>query len=144
MGSSVREDQGDDKLYPKKYYRIVSSHSEMLLSAMDITVAINSDCEIEINITIHVPALLSVCRNNYYEMILIVNFISLFYRCHRRYVRLFYHDICLYFYRRSNTSVILQLYACVYMNAYYNCTHRNMDYIVVFIKIVTMRITTNW
>ena len=55
---------------------------------MCVTMAININCEIEINITIHVPALLSVCQNNY-EMIFIVNFISLFYRYHRGYVRLF-------------------------------------------------------
>ena len=105
---------------------------------------ISINCEIEINITVHVAALLSVCQNSYYEMSFIATFISLFYRFHRRYVRLFYHDICLYLYRHSNTFVILQLYACVYLNAYYNCAHRNMDFIVVFIKIVTMRITTNW
>ena len=106
--------------------------------------AISINCEIEINITVHVAALLSVCRNSYYKVNFIATFISLLYRYHRRYVRFFYHDICLYFYRRSNTSVILQLYACLYLNAYYNCAHRNMDFIVVFIKIVTMRITTNW
>ena len=40
-----------------------------LFSAMDITVAINSNCEIEINITIHTLALLSMCQNNYYSII---------------------------------------------------------------------------
>ena len=111
---------------------------------MNDTIAISINCEIEINITVHVAALLSVCRNNYYEMIIIATFITLFYRYHRRYVRLFYRDICSLFSSRSNTFVILQLYACLYLNAYYNCAHRNMDFIVVFIKIVTMRITTNW
>ena len=111
---------------------------------MNVTMAISVNGEIEINITIHVPALKSVCRNNYYEMTFIATLISLLYRYHRRYVRLFYHDICLYFYRHSNTSVILQLYACVYLNAYSNCAHRNMDFLVVFIKIVAIRITTNW
>ena len=111
---------------------------------MNNTMAISVNCEIEINITIHVPARQSVCRNNYDEMIIIATFISLFYRYHRRYVRLFYHDICSFFYSRSNTSVILQLYACLYLNAYYHCAHRNMDFIVVFIKIVTMRTTMNW
>ena len=80
---------------------------------MNVTMAISVNCEIEKNITIHVPALLSVCRNSYYKINFIAAFISLLYRYHRRYVRLFYHDICLYFYRRSNTSVILQLYACL-------------------------------
>ena len=40
-----------------------------LFSAIDITVAINSSCEIEINITIHTLALLSMCQNNYYSII---------------------------------------------------------------------------
>ena len=44
-------------------------------STMDITVAINSNCEIEINITIHTLALLSMNQNTYYS---IVTFIRLF------------------------------------------------------------------
>ena len=46
-----------------------------LFSAMDITLAINSNCEIEINITIHTLALFSMCENNYYS---IVTFITAF------------------------------------------------------------------
>ena len=38
-------------------------------SVMNITVAINSNCQIEINITIHTLALLSMCQNNYYSII---------------------------------------------------------------------------
>ena len=68
---------------------IASSRSKPLFSAIDITIAINTNYEIEINNTIHAPTLLSVCQNSYYQMIFIVNFISLFYRYHRRYVRLF-------------------------------------------------------
>ena len=60
-----------------------------LFSAMDITIAINANCEIEINITIHAPTLLSVCQNSYYQMIFIANFMSLLYRYHGRYLRLF-------------------------------------------------------
>ena len=82
--------------------------------------AISINCEIEINITVHLAALLSVCQNSYYEMIFIATFISLLSPYHHRYVRLFYHDICLYFYTHSNISVIVHLYACVYLNAYYN------------------------
>ena len=48
-----------------------------LFSAIHISVAINTNCEIEINITIHAPALLSMCQNSYYYIIFIVNFISL-------------------------------------------------------------------
>ena len=40
-----------------------------LFSAMDITLAINSNCEIERNITIHTLALLSMCQNNCYSII---------------------------------------------------------------------------
>ena len=40
-----------------------------LFYAMHITVAINSNCEIEINITIHTLALLSMCQNSYYSII---------------------------------------------------------------------------
>ena len=60
-----------------------------LFSAIDIPVAINTNYEIEINITIHAPALLSMCQNSYYQMIFIANFISLLCRCHRGYVRRF-------------------------------------------------------
>ena len=74
---------------------------------MNVTMAINIKCEIEINSVIHVPALLSMCQNSYYQMIFIATFISFLYRYHRRYVRLFYHDICFYFYRPSSTSEIL-------------------------------------
>ena len=56
---------------------IASSLAEMLLSAMDITVAINSDCEIEINITTCAPTLLTMCQNSYYQMNFIANFMSL-------------------------------------------------------------------
>ena len=45
---------------------IASSHSESLLSAMYITIVGNTDREIEVNITIHAPALLSMCQNSYY------------------------------------------------------------------------------
>ena len=81
------EDEDDDKLYPNNFWRIVSSRSKTLFSAMNVTMAISINCEIEINISIHVPALLSACQNSY-EIIFIVNFISLFYRYHRGYVRL--------------------------------------------------------
>ena len=67
---------------------ITSSLSEMLLSAMDITVAINSDCEIEINITICGPTLLNMCQNSYCQMNFIANFMSLLCRCHCRYLHL--------------------------------------------------------
>ena len=67
---------------------IASSLSETLFSTMNVTRAISINCEIELNINIHVPALQSLCQNSY-EMMFIVNFISLFYRYHRRYVRLF-------------------------------------------------------
>ena len=40
-----------------------------LFSTMDITVAINSNCEIEINITIHTLALLSMNQNTYYSIV---------------------------------------------------------------------------
>ena len=55
---------------------------------MNVTMAISTNCEMEINISRRVPALLSVCQNSH-EMIFIVNSILLFYRYHRRYVRLF-------------------------------------------------------
>ena len=65
---------------------VAFSLSEMLLSAMYITVAINSDCEIEINITICAATLLNMCQNSYCQMNFIANFISLFCRCHCRYL----------------------------------------------------------
>ena len=102
------------------FWEIASSHSETLFSAMNVTMEININCEIEINIIIHAPTLLSVCQSTYYEMICIVSFISLFYHYHRRYVCLFYHDICSFFYSGNNISEILQLYAWLYLNAYYN------------------------
>ena len=111
---------------------------------MNVTMAISINCEIEVNIRIHAPALLSVCQNSYYEMIFIVDFISLFYRYHCRYVRLFYHDICSFYYSRSNTSEILQLYTCLHFSSYYKYTSTNMNFIVVLIKIPTMGRTTNW
>ena len=88
MGSKVGEDEGDDKLYPNNFWKTMSSHSKTLFSAMNVTMAISTNCEIEINISIHIPALLSVCQNRY-EMIFIVKFISLFCGYHCRYVRLF-------------------------------------------------------
>ena len=54
---------------------------------MNVTMAISNNCEIEINISIHVPALLSVCQKSD-EMIFIVNFISLSYPYYLRYLRL--------------------------------------------------------
>ena len=89
MGSKVCEDEGDGKLYSNNFWRIVSSHSKTLFSAMNLTTAINTNCEIEINIIIHTPALLSICQNSYYKVIFIAKLISLLCRFHRRYVRLF-------------------------------------------------------
>ena len=39
---------------------------------MDITVAINSNCEIETNITIYMLALLSMCQHNYYSIVTLI------------------------------------------------------------------------
>ena len=60
-----------------------------LFFAIGINITINTNCEIEINITIHAPVLLTMCENSYYQIILIANFMPLFCRYHRGYVRLF-------------------------------------------------------
>ena len=138
MGSKVCEDEGDGKLCFNNFWRIVSSHSKTLFPAMNLTTAINTNCEIEINITIHTPALLSICQHGYYQVIFIAKFISLLCRFHRRYVHLFYHDICSFFYSHSNTSEILQLYTCLHLNAYYNQIYTNINFMVVLIKILTI------
>ena len=54
---------------------LASSHSETLSSAMNITIAINADREIEITIGMHARALLCISQNGYYQ---IVTLISLF------------------------------------------------------------------
>ena len=102
---------------------------------MNITIAINTNREIGITIAIHVPAFLSIFQNSYYH---IVTLISLFCPCRCNHVRLFCHDICTFFYSRSKTSEILQLYPCLHLNAYYNQTYTNINFIVVLIKIHTM------
>ena len=58
----------------RTFAETVASCAMTLFSAIDITVAINSNCEIEINITIHTLALLSMNQNTYYS---IVTFIRL-------------------------------------------------------------------
>ena len=101
---------------------IASSHSETLLSAMDITIAVNTDREIDINITIHVPGLLSSCQNSYYQIIFIFTLILLFCVCCCKYVGLFEYDICSFFYSRRNTSKILQLCTYLHFSSYYKYT----------------------
>ena len=113
---------------------IASSHSETLLSAMDITIAVNTDREIDINITIRVLGLLSSCQNSYYQIIFIFTLILLFLVCCCNYVGLFEYDICSCFYSRNNISEILQLYAWLHLNAYYNYTCTNIHFIVVLIN----------
>ena len=64
---------------------IASSESETLLCGMDITIAVNTDGEIDINITIHAPVLLSISQNSYYQ---IVALISVFCRFRCKHARL--------------------------------------------------------
>ena len=138
MRSRICEDEGDGKLYPNNFWRIVSSHSKTLFSAMNVTVTISIICEIEKNITIHAPALLSVCQSSYYEMIFIFILILLFLVCCCNYVGLFEYDICSCFYSRNNISEILQLYAWLHLNAYHNYTYTNIDFIVECIEMFAM------
>ena len=56
----------------RTFKETVSSCAMTLFSAMDITVAINTNCEIEINITIHTLALLSMCQNTYYGIVTLI------------------------------------------------------------------------
>ena len=98
MGSKVGEDEGDDKLYPNNFWKIMFSHSKTLFSAMHVTMAISINYEIEITMTIHAPALLSISENSCYQ---IVTFISLFCPFHCKHVPLFDHDIGSFFYSRS-------------------------------------------
>ena len=56
----------------RTFKETVASCTMTSFSAMDITVAINSNCEIEINITIHTLALLSMCQNNYYSIVTLI------------------------------------------------------------------------
>ena len=90
---------------------LASSHSGAVLSAMDITITVNTAREIDINITIHGSALLSISQNSYYQT---VTLISLFCPFHCKHVPLFYHDNCSFFYSCSNTSEIQQPYACLH------------------------------
>ena len=77
-------------------FRVVAfSHSGAVLSAMDITITVNTDREIDINITIHAPALLSISQNGYCQ---IVTLISLFYPFRCQHVPRFCHQICPFFY----------------------------------------------
>ena len=76
---------------------LASSHSGAVLSAMDITITVNTDREIDINITIHAPALLNISQNSYYQS---VTFISLFCPFHCNHVRCFLHPIWSAFYNR--------------------------------------------
>ena len=93
---------------------LASSHSGAVLSGRDITVTVNTDREIDINITTHAPALLSISQNSYYQ---IVALISLFYPFRCKHVPRFCHQICPFFYSRSNTSEILQLYAWLHFHS---------------------------
>ena len=85
------EDEGDGKnFYRKKFLEnCVLTLNKRCFSAMNVTMPINTNCEIEINVTIRAPTLFSVCQSSYYGMIFVVNFISLFGGYHRDYVRLF-------------------------------------------------------
>ena len=58
---------------------------------MDITITVNTDREIDIDITIHAPALLSISQNSYYQIVTLTSIFCPF-RC--KHVRLAYHDIC--------------------------------------------------
>ena len=93
---------------------LASSHSGTVLSAMDITITVHTDGEIDINITIHAPALLSIFQNIYYQS---VTLISVFCPFHCKHVRLVYHDICWFFYSRSNTSEIQLSCACLHLRS---------------------------
>ena len=111
-----------------------------LFSLMDITVAINSNCEIEINITIHTLALLIMCQNSYYQIVtLITPFGSS--------IATMFVVSCILFVEVSiiaaNTSIVLQLYPCCHLNAYYNYTYTNINFIVVLILILTVETTTD-
>ena len=119
---------------------IASSHSKTLFCAVDVTIAINTNREIEITIAIGAPTLLSMCQNSYYQ---IVTLISLFCPFRYKHVPLFYHDICSFFYSGSNTSEILQLYALFHFRSYYKYTSANMNFIVVLIKLFSMGTKTN-
>ena len=120
-------------------FRILAfSHSGALLSAMDITITVNTDREIDINITIHAPALLSISQNSYYQS---VTLISLFCPFHCKHVRLVYHDICSFLYSRSNTSIVLQSYEYLYLNACYKYTYPSIHFIEVCIEIFAMKRT---
>ena len=50
----------------------MSSRSKTLFSAIDITIAINTNYEIEINNTIHAPTLLSMCQNSYCGIVALI------------------------------------------------------------------------
>ena len=115
----------------------MSSRSKTLFSAIDITIDINTNYEIEINNIIHAPTLLSMCQNGYYQIIFFFTLILLFRVRYCNYVDLFEYDICSFFYSRNNISEILELYAWVHLNAYYNHTCTNIHFIVVLIKIPT-------
>ena len=96
-------------------FRVLAfSHSGAVLSGMDITITVNTDREIDINITIHAPTLLSISQNSHSQ---IVTFISLFCPFRYKHVRRFYHDICLYFYSRRNTSEIQLSCACLHFRS---------------------------
>ena len=105
---------------------------------MNVTLAINTNSAIEITIAIGAPTLLSMCQNSYYQ---IVTLISLFCPFRWKHVRLFFHDICSFCYSRNNISEILQLYAWLHLNAFYNQTYMNINFIVVLIAILTMGTT---
>ena len=89
----------------RTFNEIPSSHAMILFSAMDITMAANTNREIEINLTIHTLALLCICQNTNYT---IVTLISLFCPCRCNHVRRFSHQICSALDNRRNTSEVLQ------------------------------------
>ena len=76
-----------------------------LFSAMNITMAINTHCEIEISIATHTVTLLRMCENTYYE---IATLISLFCLCFCNHVRRCFYRICVAFYNHRNTFNVLQ------------------------------------
>ena len=93
---------------------LASSQSGAVLSGMDIPITVNTDREIDIDITIHAPTQLSISQNSYCQ---IVTLISLFYPFRCKHVPRFCHQICPFFYSCSNTSEIQQSYACLQLRS---------------------------
>ena len=81
---------------------------------MDKTITVNTDREIDINITIHAPALLSISQNSYCQIVILI---SLFYPFRYKQVPRFCHQICPFFYSCSNTSEIQPSYACLQLRS---------------------------